>query len=281
MPDTFSWGNYNGANLLNLVRQSNKPLRCDSCWAFAVTEMISDRLNVMEYLAGNTAYLEVNLSPQVLINMETGGGDCDGGYAGDAMQYLYDNGVPDETCQNYMAQNSPHQDDSFNVCYTCEPDRGCFAVDGQLYTVQEYGYISGADMMKSEIYARGPIACSMFVDLGFQEYTSGIYSSQTDEDADYLVTIVGWGYDESEDMEYWIGKNNWGIAWGENGYFKMEAGVNSNGIEENCIWGVPSFDDELLVLTRRMNELIPLQRTKEYSFLNWLGTRLTAMSMVR
>lgn len=82
MPDTFSWGNYNGANLLNLVRQSNKPLRCDSCWAFAVTEMISDRLNVMEYLAGNTAYLEVNLSPQVLINMETGGGDCDGGYAG-------------------------------------------------------------------------------------------------------------------------------------------------------------------------------------------------------
>ncbi len=44
---------YDGNNLLNIVRQSNKPYKCDSCWAFIVTEIVSDRLNIMEYLRYN------------------------------------------------------------------------------------------------------------------------------------------------------------------------------------------------------------------------------------
>merc|ERR1712217_449247 len=122
------------------------------------------------------------------------------------MKYLYDIGIPDETCQNYMAQSHPHQmNPEWNTCYSCNTDGSCYKVhenDYDLYTVQEYGYVAGSVHMKSEIYARGPIACSMYVDQGFQGYEGGIYSSPTEEDADYLVTLVGWGYDESTDTEY-------------------------------------------------------------------------------
>lgn len=301
LPKTFGWHEYDDKNLINIVKQTNKPYRCDACWAFAITEVISNRINIMNYISGNTGNAQINLSPQVLIN-EVSNGDCDGGYAADAMRYLYDTGVPDESCQNYMAVSDAHDNVKWNVCYSCDPDfedplGDCYKIAEDkydLYTVQEYGYISGVTNMKSEIYARGPIACSMYVDKGFQNYQNGIYSSSTSQDADYMVTIIGWGYDEDSDTEYWIGKNQWGVAWGLDGYFKMETGVNSNGIEDNCMWGVPTWDDELKLLTERMNSLTnqdnsnneeeeqQMQQEKHkdyYSWIHWVSDRLGAMSL--
>lgn len=294
-PESFGWQDYYGKNLLNIVKQSNAPYRCDASWAFAVTEIISDRLNIMNYLSGISAPLQVNLSPQVLINLEAGG-NCDGGYAGDAMKYLYSHGVPDETCQNYMAINDPHGDNSeFNICYTCDtnfvdPLADCYSVEpDEIYKVMEYGYLGGVDNMKAEIYARGPIACSLYIDQEFQNYDGGIFGlnreENDDEDKpspDYIISIVGFGYDETLDKEYWIGKNQWGIAWGIDGYIKILMGENINGIENHCIWGVPEFDDELQILTRRMNDLTASTGTekKDYSFLSWISKRLGAMSLV-
>jgi len=297
LPDSFSWFDVDSehTNLLNLVRQSNGPYRCDSCWAFAITEIISDRYNIMNWLAGNEQALEVNLSPQVLINAAELEGDCDGGYPGDAMKYLYDYGVPDETCQNYMAMNDPHKENpEYNVCYSCDHDGPCYEVKPEaIYKVQEYGYVSTVSNMKSEIYARGPIACNMYVDDGFQAYNGGIYSSSEvcddcdgdDVDLNYMVAVVGWGSDEETGKEYWIGKNQWGIGWGINGYFKMEMGVNSNGIESDCIWGVPDYDNELELLTKRMNTLkkdVDKKKSDggDYSFFSWLP-RLGSLSMGR
>ena len=59
-------------------------------------------------------------------------------------------------------------------------------------------------------------------------------------------------------------------------------GENINGIENHCIWGVPQFDDELQILTRRMNDLTASTGTekKDYSFLSWISKRLGAMSLV-
>merc|ERR1712228_678748 len=104
-----------------------------------------------------------------------------------------------------------------------------------------------------------------------------------DVDLDYMVSIVGWGVDESSNKQYWIGKNQWGIGWGELGYFRMEMGVNSNGIESDCIWGVPQFENELELLTKRMNTLTKNRGKNDggdYSFFSWLP-RLGSMSMGR
>jgi hypothetical protein len=46
------------------------------------------------------------------------------------------------------------------------------------YWVGDYGRISGADKMKTEIYARGPIGCGMDVTSEFEKYTGGIFSQE-------------------------------------------------------------------------------------------------------
>ena len=46
------------------------------------------------------------------------------------------------------------------------------------YWVGDYGSVSGADHMKAEIFARGPIGCGIDVTSKFEEYTGGIFSEE-------------------------------------------------------------------------------------------------------
>eukprot|EP01084_Bolivina_argentea_P272265 463522_1 len=141
LPSDFSWGNYETMNMLTTARNQHIPQYCGSCWAMAPTSALSDRLNIIRYR--NESYKkdifpEINLSPQVLINVNELNGDCNGGYAGDAMKYLYDIGIPDETCQNYMAINNPHgNNNEYNICYTCDSDGECYKVKpNKIYKVE-------------------------------------------------------------------------------------------------------------------------------------------------
>ena len=60
------------------------------------TSALSDRLAIMR----NDTFPIIQLAPQVIINCR-GGGSCDGGNPGGVYEYIHENGVPDETCQNY------------------------------------------------------------------------------------------------------------------------------------------------------------------------------------
>jgi cathepsin X len=42
--------------------------------------------------------------------------------------------------------------------------------------VTQFGKVAGADKMKAEIFARGPISCGIDADLKLEEYTGGIFS---------------------------------------------------------------------------------------------------------
>jgi C1A family cysteine protease len=37
-------------------------------------------------------------------------------------------------------------------------------------------------------------------------------------------------------QNYWIARNFWGTAWGEEGFFRVKRGSNVLGIEKKCYW---------------------------------------------
>ena len=64
------------------------------------TSALSDRLAILR----NKTFPQINLAPQVIINCR-GGGSCGGGNPGGVYEYIHENGIPDETCQNYEVGN--------------------------------------------------------------------------------------------------------------------------------------------------------------------------------
>ena len=47
-------------------------------------------------------------------------------------------------------------------------------------------------------------------------------------DIDHAVALVGYGVDAG--TPYWTIKNSWTAGWGEDGYYRLEKGVNKCGV---------------------------------------------------
>jgi len=232
LPAEFTWANKDGRNYLTFSRNQHIPQYCGSCWAHGPTSSLGDRLNIMR----NDSGVQINLAVQVLINCG-GGGTCQGGNPGGVYRYAKDTGIPDETCQNYEAINGKCA--PLGRCETCAPGKGCSAVtDFPNYKVKDYGGVKGADKMKAEIFARGPIGCGIDATDKLENYTGGIYSEKKFlPRINHEVAVVGWGVEDG--TEYWFMRNSWGTYWGEQGYARVQMHSDNLALETDCDWGVP------------------------------------------
>ena len=236
LPDRYDIRDIDGRNFATWDKNQHIPVYCGSCWAQSSTSAIADRISLMR----KGAWPSVELSVQEGIN---GGhsGSCHGGNDAAVFHYAYEEGIPDQTCAVYEARNKECSE--MNRCMDCPPDEGCHAVkEYKRYKISEYGSVSGAQDMKAELFARGPISCTIAVSQEFLDYQGGVFVDKSHSVLGFhAIEVTGWGKTE-EGQEYWIVRNSWGEYWGENGWFRIQMYKDNLGIEDSCVWGVPIID---------------------------------------
>lgn len=260
MPQDFNWGNVSGVSFLIPMRNQHIPLYCGSCWAFASTNVLSDRWNV-RYRNSGSPPPNIMLSTQNVLscgNALTKCGTCQGGDDVPVFTYAQTHGIPHESCSNYMAvdttcdANGPIGGTNRPQCYNCDEETVCYSIKEyhRLYVREgSIGTASGGSAMKAEILANGPISCGIMATPAMEHhYSYGVFSeppSEIDSRINHLVEVVGWGVDDKAN-EYWRVRNSWGEEWAEGGFMRIvtsdntgPAGTGNNLIETECTYATP------------------------------------------
>eukprot|EP00428_Durinskia_dybowskii_P061109 CAMPEP_0170381426 /NCGR_PEP_ID=MMETSP0117_2-20130122/14406_1 /TAXON_ID=400756 /ORGANISM="Durinskia baltica, Strain CSIRO CS-38" /LENGTH=267 /DNA_ID=CAMNT_0010637003 /DNA_START=100 /DNA_END=903 /DNA_ORIENTATION=- len=239
LPASWDWRE---KGLMTTDLNQHIPVYCGSCWAHATASTIADRIKIA------TKGLQRDVIPaiQVLLNCGTAG-SCGGGDAHAAMRWIYYNGIPDVTCQQYQAIDGNCS--AIDTCMTCDPTNGCYAVETYpKITISDYGRVLGDENIQKEIMNGGPVACYINSNC-LHSYTGGVnmydHSDKTGGEChpyyfDHYIQLNGWGTDENG-TDYWIARNSWGTYWGEHGFFRVVRGGAYNPI--GCYWAVPNVSE--------------------------------------
>ena len=188
--------------------------KCGSCWAFALTEAISDRFCIKGR--------DVILSPQHLVACCRGSGfaGCNGGTSALAMNFLMKTGVVTEKCYPYTLQETRVTPPCPSKC------TGTGDWNKRYYCQVNSGKVlrGKREEVKAEIVKNGPMGTFFNYRRSFNSYKSGIYTC-TDPyiNTNHFMKVLGWGF--SNGINYWIIANSFGTAWGEQGYVRFKMGV--------------------------------------------------------
>ena len=187
--------------------------QCGGCWAFATAAALEG----YQFITKNK--LE-SLSMQQLIDCSSAYGNegCDGGLPSQAYQYVIKKGIE-------LNSEYPFTQQTDKCKY--DPSKVVFRIGG-FRRVQKYNNAQ----LKAAV-AQQPV--SVGVDSrGLQFYSGGILKQNCGQFLDHTVVIVGYGTQDG--TPFWLVKNSWGVAWGEEGYFQVlrrtDKGPSPCGVSE-------------------------------------------------
>jgi len=203
---------------------------CGSCYIFSVVAAFEARLCIK-----TQGKVIVELSQQDILSCGKNHDKCEGGTIESTWQYLERSGTCSYQCKPYVSYDSfvPQcQSYCFSPKYSYSRHR---AVRNSLKCID-----NDIEKIKQEIYLNGPVSTGMDTFEDLEAYRGGIYFHVRGKSTDgHAIAIVGWGYDEKLQKEYWILRNSWGTEWGQNGYFKVLMGYY--GIDERVCASVPEI----------------------------------------
>eukprot|EP00602_Paraphysomonas_sp_CaronLab_P008337 CAMPEP_0185024262 /NCGR_PEP_ID=MMETSP1103-20130426/7253_1 /TAXON_ID=36769 /ORGANISM="Paraphysomonas bandaiensis, Strain Caron Lab Isolate" /LENGTH=388 /DNA_ID=CAMNT_0027557181 /DNA_START=51 /DNA_END=1217 /DNA_ORIENTATION=+ len=217
LPKSVDWRD---AGVVTAVKDQG---HCGSCWAHAAAETIES------FVAINTGLLyEVSLQELVscMPNSDSCGGigGCEGATAELAFDYLAQYGLPEVFVWGYLTETYWFSSTNSNgACIRDEMYGGSSAVP-RAVTGTGYSLLprnSYKDTMAA-VATLGPLAVN--VDASdWHLYESGVFSGcpQTDVDINHVVQLVGYGTDDVSGEDYWLVRNSWSPAYGEEGYIRI------------------------------------------------------------
>jgi len=212
LPASFDWRTEIGG--LPVVKNQGG---CGSCWAFSTVGPLECNIYIKD---GH----EVDLSEQWLLNCNSDGWDCTGGwYAHNYHQFKTD---PCGGTGAVYEDDLPYQA-SVGSC-SCPYDHQ-YVIESWAYIGSEYG-IPSVDAMKQAIMDYGPISVALHANDALQAYGGGIFNGCDESgEINHAVVLVGWD-DSQGTAGVWLMRNSWGTGWGEDGgYARMEYGCSNLG----------------------------------------------------
>ncbi|EGD75831.1 hypothetical protein PTSG_07950 [Salpingoeca rosetta] len=223
---------------------------CGSCWAFATTGVLAQRMCIKSEQIGQG----YELAPQALVSCTdqicyTKAGDrcsspsstcycslgCDGGYPDGAFRFMQDEGITPELCVKYVSKDGTDPLECSDVQTMVSE---CTATSNATVNGDRCYYHSSSDIetIQRDIMQHGPVLASYEVFEDFGEYDSGVYTCPDDGSDSigwHAVIIVGWGVEDN--TPYWLVQNSWGTGFGIDGYFKIARGTNECNIESRLV----------------------------------------------
>ncbi len=203
---------------------------CGSCWAFAASEVVSDR-----FCIATNGSVNVIMSPQDLVSCDKNDFGCDGGYVDKSWDYIRDHGIVSDECLPYTAGSGKS-----GICPFQKDQGKCQKGTFRKYKVDSHQQYKTIQDAKETIFTEGPIEAAFDVYSDFMSYGGGVYRRTSNNLlGGHAVKIVGWGKD-TDGSEYWIVANSWNTGWGEQGFFRIAFG--ECGFEDSLWAGKPHVD---------------------------------------
>ncbi|CAF3597642.1 unnamed protein product [Rotaria sp. Silwood1] len=229
---------------VSIIRPVRDQGYCGSCYAFAIITLFEAQY---AFHFGQA----VNMSDQQIVDCSTGDYGCVGGYFDTSFAYV----------QSYAWYLNSATDYPYKaVASTCSAKKtGGWSVDTSVYRHLTPG---NASAMQEALLAFGPLWVSLYVGSdcsgtpkskcpvdsnaasrimhAFQSYTGGIFKIDgcvtSADNNNHAMVIVGYGHDPNLGLDYWKLRNSWSSGWGEDGYVRIQRGVNMCNVESDAFF---------------------------------------------
>jgi len=179
--------------------------QCGSCWAFSATEEAESANLIAGRGVGGGG------SPQEIVDCDHADAGCNGGNPREALGWIVSNGLDSEGCYPYRG-----------VDEGCASSRCTPAI-----RISQVVPIAGSEPSIYQALQSMPLSICCDAEP-WQYYTGGIMqASQCGYTIDHAIQLVGYSPNSGG---YWIVRNSWGPAWGEQGYIYLAYGQNTCGI---------------------------------------------------
>jgi len=191
--------------------------QCGACWSFSATETVESYW----FLSGKGPLTK--LSMQQLVSCDQFDNGCHGGSTGTAFEYIkHFGGLEPFADYPYTSYSGQRGDCRLNA-------------SEEIATIKDWYFISKSphtdeQAMMQAVYTKGPLSICVDSDT-WQFYRSGVLSSHCWQSLNHCVQLTGWGT-ETDGRQYWIVRNEWGVAWGIQGFIWIEYGKNLCGIAD-------------------------------------------------